>query len=135
MTRSRGTLRGLHFQIAPYAEIKLVRCINGAIWDVIVDLRIGSKTFGKWFGKELSDVNRTMMYVPAGFAHGFVSLTDESELLYLVSEYYSPTHEKTLSWSDTCVAIDWPTPVSFVSEKDNSSYSLTELLPILSQRP
>jgi dTDP-4-dehydrorhamnose 3,5-epimerase len=127
MTVKKGTVRGLHFQLSPFSEVKLVRCIGGAIWDVIVDLRTDSLTFGKWYGAELSSANRTMMYVPKGVAHGFISLTDNSELLYLVSEYYSPNFEKTLLWSDPMVGIRWPMEVFSISEKDSSGSLFSDL--------
>lgn len=113
-----ATLRGLHFQYPPNAEVKLVRCIRGAIWDVVVDLRKGSNTYGKWFGAILSDKNRTMMYVPKGFAHGFVSLESDSEILYLVSDFYEPKAEGTLIWNDPDVGIHWPIQPQILSDKD-----------------
>jgi dTDP-4-dehydrorhamnose 3,5-epimerase len=118
MTQKRGTVRGLHLQSDPYAEVKLIRCFRGAIWDVIVDLRRHSPTFGKWFGFELNESNRTMLYVPQGFAHGFISLMDESECIYLVSNYYSSSHERTLMWNDPDVGIEWPIEMTYISEKD-----------------
>ena len=117
----RGTLRGLHYQLPPKAEVKMVRCIAGAIWDVIVDLRQGSSTFGTWTALELSSSNRTMMYVPQGFAHGFFALTDDAEILYCVSEFYSPTHERTLHWNDPLHKIDWPGQPTVVSDKDQNT--------------
>lgn len=113
-----GTLRGLHFQRAPYAEVKVVRCLRGAIWDVIVDIRKDSETYGKWFGAELNSENRTMMYIPKGFAHGFVSLTDSAEIFYLVSAPYSPDFEGTLRWNDPMHGIIWPIKPKVISEKD-----------------
>jgi len=118
MSKHKGTLRGLHFQRPPKAEVKVVRCLRGAIWDVIVDLRKDSATYGKWFGTELNEENRTMMYIPIGFAHGFISLTENAEILYLVSESYSVEHENTLRWDDPFHGIQWPIKVSFISEKD-----------------
>ena len=94
LTGLKGTLRGLHYQLPPNAEVKVVRCIRGELWDVILDLRAGSSTFGKWFGAELTAENRRMMYVPRGFAHGFVTLTDDTEALYLVSAFYGPEQER-----------------------------------------
>jgi dTDP-4-dehydrorhamnose 3,5-epimerase len=120
MSKHKGTLRGLHFQRNPKAEVKVVRCISGAIWDVIVDIRKDSVTYGKWFGTELNEDNRTMMYVPRGFAHGFISLTDYAEIIYLVSEFYSAEHEGTLRWNDEFHGIRWPTEVNNISEKDKS---------------
>lgn len=125
-----GTLRGLHFQRPPHAEVKLVRCLKGGIWDVVVDLREGSETYGKWFGATLSDQNRTMMYVPKGFAHGFVSLDADSEILYLVSDFYAPDLEGTLLWNDPDVAIEWPFEPHVISEKDTQGQLLQKLDPI-----
>jgi dTDP-4-dehydrorhamnose 3,5-epimerase len=125
-----GTLRGLHFQRQPHAEVKMVRCLQGAIWDVIVDLRAGSMTFGKWFGAELTAQNRTMMYVPKGFAHGFISLQANSEILYLVSDFYSQTEEGTLLWSDQEVAIKWPMQPLQMSVKDAAAENLSNILPV-----
>jgi dTDP-4-dehydrorhamnose 3,5-epimerase len=119
-SRSRATLRGLHYQLAPAAEVKLVRCIAGTVYDVILDLRIASATFafGKHFGVELSAPNRTMIYVPQGFAHGFITLTDDTEVLYLVSTFYSPKHERGLRYNDRKFNIRWPTEPAVISSKD-----------------
>ena len=119
MNRKKGTLRGLHFQRPPKAEAKIVRCIRGGIWDVIVDIRKDSKTYGEWFGEELTAENRKMMYVPKGFAHGFISLTKDSEIIYLVTEFYSSEHEGILGWNDPFHGIVWPVQPVVVSEKDN----------------
>ena len=127
MSREVGTLRGLHFQRPPFSEAKLVRCIRGAIWDVVVDLREGSETFGKWYGHTLSDNNRTMMYVPKGCAHGFVSIEAYSEILYLVSDFYNSDSERTLIWDDSDVGIKWPISPKVISEKDQRGLKLTEL--------
>ncbi len=125
-----GTFRGLHYQRQPNAEIKLVRCLKGSIWDVVVDLRENSETFGKWFGAKLSDKNYTMMYVPKGFAHGFVSLENQTEILYLVSDFYTPNVEDALIWNDPDVAIKWPIKPKIVSDKDKSARLLKEIMPI-----
>lgn len=130
LSKNIGTLRGLHYQMEPYAEVKMVRCIQGAIWDAIVDLREESETFGKWYGAELSAENRTVMYVPKGFAHGFISLKPESEILYMVSEFYTPEAEKTLLWSDQRLAIEWPIKPELISEKDQKGQTLDELFPL-----
>ncbi len=130
MSRQQGTLRGLHFQRPPKAETKIVRCIRGAIWDVIVDIRAGSPTFGKWCGMELNESNRTMMYVPKGFAHGFQTLTDDVEILYLHSEFYSKENEGGLLYNDEGVGIEWPLAISEISERDKSHPILSELNPI-----
>lgn len=113
-----GTLRGLHYQLPPKEEVKLVRCIRGALFDVIIDVRKNSPTFGNWFGAELTAENRKMMYVPRGFAHGFISLKPETELLYFVSEFYSPEHECGVRWDDPGVQIRWPIEPSVISDKD-----------------
>jgi dTDP-4-dehydrorhamnose 3,5-epimerase len=126
MSKNVGTLRGLHLQKAPHAEVKLIRCLKGKVWDIVVDLRKESKTFGKWFGATLSDENRTMMYVPKGFAHGFVSLEPNSEILYLVSNFYAPRSEETLLWNDPDVAISWPLQPSIISDKDNNAKPLKD---------
>lgn len=126
-----GTLRGLHFQKPPHSEVKMVRCLQGAIWDVIVDLRAGSMTFGKWFGAELTAQNRTMMYVPKGFAHGFISLQPNSEILYLVSEFYSQTEEDALFWNDKEVDIAWPAQPIQISVKDAAAKNLSNISPIV----
>lgn len=120
LSGSKGTLRGLHYQLPPAAEVKVVRCVRGALWDVILDLRAGSASFGKWFGAELSAENRTMMYVPRGFAHGFVTLTDDAEAIYLVSAAYSPDNERGVRYDDPAVGIEWPLQPAEISEKDRN---------------
>jgi dTDP-4-dehydrorhamnose 3,5-epimerase len=130
LTKEVGTLRGLHYQREPNAEVKLIRCLKGAIWDVVVDLRYSSESFGKWFGAKLSDKNRTMMYVPKGFAHGFISLEPDTEILYLVSDFYTPEVEGTLIWNDLDVAINWPVAPKVISDKDQSAHSLKKIQPI-----
>jgi dTDP-4-dehydrorhamnose 3,5-epimerase len=104
----RGTVRGLHYQIAPFEEAKIVRCVHGTVWDLIIDLRPDSVTFCQWFGIELSAVNRRQLYIPKGFAHGYQTLTDYCEIFYLVSEFYSPTSERGIRWNDPRFAITWP---------------------------
>lgn len=128
-----GTLRGLHFQRPPLGETKLVRCVNGAIWDVIVDLRHSSPTFGGWYGATLSAENRTMMYVPAGFAHGCVSLSDGAEIIYTSSQPYSPTHEGCLNWADPALGIHWPVKPTRVSAKDAAAPHLRDIEPLEAQ--
>ena len=117
-SKELGTLRGLHFQQAPKAEVKLVRCIKGSIWDVVVDLRSDSETFGKWFGATLSEENRTMMYAPKGFAHGFISLSDVVEVEYKCTDIYHPEDEECLIWSDKKLDIKWPIQNPILSKKD-----------------
>ena len=117
-TSGAGVIRGMHFQQAPFCEVKLVKCVQGSIFDVIVDVRAGSPTFLQWFGAELSAENKRMMYVPAGFAHGFQSLTEHSEITYMVSDFYNKESEGGVKYDDARVNIAWPLPVSLVSDKD-----------------
>lgn len=117
-TTHAGTVRGMHFQRGADAEVKLVRCVVGAIYDVIVDMREGSETFLHWFGAELSQDNGFMMYVPMGFAHGYQALTDGATVFYMVSSYYAPEAEGGLRFDDPSLSIDWPRTVSDVSDKD-----------------
>lgn len=114
----RGTLRGLHFQEAPYEEAKLVRCTRGAIWDVIVDIRPGSPTLGRHFALVLSAEERNALYIPKGMAHGFISLEDSTEVFYQISERYSPEHARGYRWDDPTFAIPWPEPVAVISDRD-----------------
>ena len=130
MSRRKGTLRGLHYQRPPNAEAKLVRCLHGSIWDVVVDLRYESLTYGKWFGAILSEQNRTMMYVPKGFAHGFISLQSRVEILYLVSSFYFPKYEETLLWNDPDVKITWPLKPTIISRHDAFGLKLCKLKPV-----
>jgi dTDP-4-dehydrorhamnose 3,5-epimerase len=116
----RGTLRGMHFQVSPHAEAKVVRCTQGAIWDVIIDLRTDSPTRYRWFGVELSARTRRALYVPEGFAHGFQTLVDESEVLYLMSEFYHPECARGVRWDDPRFGIPWPLPDPVVSARDNA---------------
>lgn len=118
LSAERGTLRGLHYQLPPKAETKLVRCIRGSLWDVILDLRPESPTFGSWFGAELSAENRRMMLVPKGFAHGFVTLSDDTEAFYFVDEFYAPDLERGIRWNDPRFAVDWPVAPAVISDKD-----------------
>lgn len=126
LSRKKGTLRGLHFQYPPSNEAKLIRCLKGAIWDVIVDIRRDSDTYGKWAGLELSEENRAMMYAPNGFAHGFISLTDDAEILYMVSSKYSPESEGTLRWDDPFHGIEWPLKPVQISDKDRNAEDWNE---------
>lgn len=115
-----GTLRGMHLQRPPTEESKLVRCIRGALFDVVVDLRPGSLTYLRWAGVELTAENRKALYVPRGCAHGFQTLVDDTEALYDVSAFYAPETEDGMHHADPAVAIDWPLPVSEISEKDQN---------------
>ncbi len=118
LTGSKGTLRGLHYQLPPAAEVKVVRVVNGAIWDVVVDLRPSSPTYRQWYGAELNEDNRLMMYVPRGFGHGFVTLTDSTETIYLMSAPYAPEAERGLRWNDPAIGINWPVEPIEMSNKD-----------------
>ena len=118
LTRKRGAVRGMHFQHPPKAEIKMVKCLRGSVFDVIVDLRRDSDTLLQWYGEILSDDNIKMMYVPEGFAHGFQTLEEKTELLYLHTEFYSPEHEGGVRYNDPRLNISWPVEVTEVSEKD-----------------
>lgn len=115
---SIGTIRGMHYQKAPYQETKLVRCTRGGKFDVIIDLRPKSPTFKRWFGIELTADNYRMLYVPYGFAHGFQTLREDTEVIYLMSEVYNPEAEVGLRYNDPTIGIEWPLPVTAVSEND-----------------
>ena len=117
-TRRRGTIRGMHFQRAPRAEAKLVRCTRGTIADVILDLRPGSPTYKRWQRFELSDTDRIALYIPEGLAHGFQALTDDAEVLYQMSEFYSPEHAAGVRWNDPAFGISWPLSDPILSPKD-----------------
>ncbi len=120
LSAKKGTLRGMHYQLDPHAEVKVVRCIKGRLWDVILDIRPNSPTFGQWFGAELSAENRRMMYVPKGFAHGFITLEDDTEAFYLVSAYYAPEFERGIRWNDPKFNIQWPIEPQVISDKDRN---------------
>lgn len=107
-SRPRGTLRGLHYQAPPHAQAKLVRCSAGAVWDVAVDVRRGSPTYGRWHGAELSALNGAQYFIPAGFLHGFVTLTDDAEVQYKCSDYYAPDADGAVRWDSPALAIGWP---------------------------
>jgi len=113
-----GTLRGLHYQRDPYAEARIVSCAHGSVFDVAVDVRPDSPTYLQWFGTELSSENRRMLHIPAGFAHGYQTLEDDTSLLYLASEFYTPDSEAGLRYNDPAIGIDWPLPVASISDKD-----------------
>jgi dTDP-4-dehydrorhamnose 3,5-epimerase len=116
----RGTLRGLHFQAEPHPEGKLVSCTRGAAFDVAVDLREGSPTYGKWTAVELDAGSHRTVYIPAGVAHGFQTLEDNTELLYLISEYYEPKLQRGIRWDDPTLAIEWPLEPTAISDRDRS---------------
>lgn len=117
-TIKKGTIRGMHFQLAPFAEIKLVRCIAGSVFDVIIDLRKDSPTFLKWYGTELSARNKKMFYIAEGFSHGFQTLTNDCELLYHHSEFYNAKADTGIRYNDGLVNIEWPLSVTEISERD-----------------
>jgi dTDP-4-dehydrorhamnose 3,5-epimerase len=119
LSAAKGTLRGLHFQSPPHAQSKLVRCIAGTIWDVAVDVRAGSPTYGKWVGAELTATGGEQLYVPIGYAHGFLTLTDNAEVAYKTSNYYAPECDGGIIWNDPGIAVEWP---------------ITDLDPILSDK-
>ena len=118
--KKKGTLRGMHYQIAPQAEVKLVRCTRGAIHDVIIDLRPESPTFKQWLAAELSSENHRMLYVPEGFAHGYLALEDRTEVIYQVSAFYHPQSERGIRWNDPAFGIEWPLAIAVISIKDLS---------------
>lgn len=118
ITNKKGTIRGLHFQYEPYSEVKMVKCIRGKIFDTVVDIRKNSKTFLKTFSIELSSTNQKMLYIPKGFAHGFQTLEDDTELLYLHSSIYTPSDEGALNVSDPLLSIDWPLDIINISKRD-----------------
>jgi len=120
LSATRGTLRGMHYQLAPKSETKLVRCIRGELYDVVLDLRRDSPTFGASFGAALSAENRRMMYVPKGCAHGFITMTDATEALYFVDEFYAPDRERGVRWNDPRFAITWPAEPVVISDKDRN---------------
>ena len=120
LTKQRGALRGMHFQYPPRAEIKIVKCLNGSVFDVIIDLHKGSPTFLEWYGEILSTKNMKMIYIPKGFAHGFQTLEDNCELLYLHTEFYSPGHEGGIRYDDPMVNVSWPLRITDISEKDRN---------------
>ncbi len=120
VTRHRGTVRGMHLQLPPHGEAKLVRCLRGAVWDVVVDLRPSSPTFLQWEGVELSLENRKMLYVPEGCAHGYQALADDSEVFYLVSAFYAPEAERGIRPDDPALGVEWPLPVEGLSPKDRT---------------
>ena len=123
-----GIIRGLHFQFPPFSETKLVRCIRGTILDVFVDLRSGTPTLGQWDSIELSEENKKLIIIPRGFAHGFCTLSEVSEVLYKVDNVYSRDHESGLLWNDPDLAIEWPTKQPVLSAKDERNQTLKEFI-------
>lgn len=126
-SEKKGTLRGLHFQAPPYAQAKLIRVVSGKILDVIVDLRRDSETFGKWESFELSAENFQMLFVPRGFAHGFITLEDDTEVLYKADNFYEPESEGGIAWNDSDLKINWPIENPILSERDSKWPNLKNL--------
>jgi dTDP-4-dehydrorhamnose 3,5-epimerase len=118
--KKKGTLRGMHMQLAPFEETKLVRCTRGAIYDVIIDMRHNSETFKQWIGVELTADSYRMLYVPEGFAHGFITLEDNTDVTYQVTQFYTPGAEKGYRWNDPAFNIQWPIEPILISEKDQA---------------
>jgi dTDP-4-dehydrorhamnose 3,5-epimerase len=114
----KGTLRGMHYQREPHSEVKVVRCIKGIIWDVIIDIRPDSPTYRRWQNFELSSARGDQLYIPKGFAHGFLTLSDDVEVNYLISEFYSPQSARGIRYNDQTFDITWPAPITEISEKD-----------------
>lgn len=127
LSRHAGTLRGMHYQRAPYREDKLVRCTKGALYDVIVDMRPDSPTYLDWLGVELTAENYKMLFVPKGFAHGFITFEDDTEAFYQVTQFYAPDYEEGLRYDDPAIGIEWPREVRVISEKDQSWPYLEEV--------
>lgn len=124
----KNVLRGLHYQVSPKAQGKLVRVVQGEVFDVAVDIRRSSKTFGQWLGLILSADNKTQLWIPPGFAHGFVTLTDSAEFLYKTTDYYSPEHERCIAWNDSKIGIKWPlTAEPQLSSKDQQGVALSSI--------
>lgn len=127
-SEGKGIIRGLHFQLPPFSETKMVRCINGGILDVFVDLRKDSETFGQWECVELSAENKKIIFIPRGFAHGFYTLTDISEVVYKVDNFYSKENERGLLWNDSEINIEWPINNPILSEKDKNNLTFQEFI-------
>lgn len=129
LCRRKGTIRGLHYQIAPHREAKYLRCISGAVFDVVVDIRKDSPTYGRWSSLELTAQNRRAVYLPPGVAHAFQALSDDAEVLYFASSFYAPSFERGIRWNDPAFNIDWPVREVIVSDKDASwpDYQLQEV--------
>lgn len=127
-TEKKGTIRGLHFQMPPYCETKLIRCVKGSVLDVFVDVRLNSNTFGKWDSVVLSEENKKMAFIPKGFAHGFCSLTDVSEVVYKVDNIFKPENEIGIIWNDYDININWNIENPVLSEKDKKNITLKEFV-------
>lgn len=124
---AKGTLRGLHYQLEPRSQTKLVRCTSGAIFDVAVDIRKNSPTYGQWYGIELTPTNKKQLLISKGFAHGFLTLTENTEVQYKVDEFYSPNHDRSILWNDSEININWPlNELPILSDKDMKAVLLKE---------
>ncbi len=123
--RRKGTLRGMHYQVAPFEETKLVRCTAGSLYDVAVDIRADSPTFGRHVGVELTGANRRMLYVPGGCAHGFLTLEDDTEVSYQMSAVYSAGHARGFRWNDALFDVHWPAPIEVISDRDRTYADFT----------
>lgn len=134
---ARGTLRGMHFQRSPHEEVKVVTCVKGEVWDVVLDLRPDSPTFRRWEGFNLTAENRRRIYIPKGFAHGFQTLSDDTEVSYLISAPYRPEAASGVRYDDPAFAIEWPLPVAAISDKDRSwpGFSDFQLQDLLQRQP
>lgn len=119
-TRKKGTIRGIHFQRKPYEEAKIVQCLKGRVYDIVIDLRKNSLTYGKWHAEMLDSTNRKVIFIPKGFAHGFQTIEDNTEVLYLMSSEYSSSHSSGIRWDDPFFKINWPEKPSFIAEKDKN---------------
>ena len=124
-TKKKGTIRGLHYQIHPYEETKIILCTKGSVFDVIIDLRSDSATYKKWVFHNLSSEDYKMLFIPEGFAHGFQTLEDNTEIFYQVSQFYTPSAERGIRWDDPLFNIDWPIKKKVISQKDNSYEDFT----------
>jgi dTDP-4-dehydrorhamnose 3,5-epimerase len=120
LTLQKGTIRGMHYQVPPNSEIKLIRCVRGNVYDVIIDIRSGSTTFLNYFAVELNEDNMKMIYVPEGFAHGFQTLENNTQLIYHHTQFYSPQHERGIRYNDPVIAVEWPLEPMNVTEKDKN---------------
>ena len=127
---SKGVLRGMHYQKEPNAQCKLVRVIQGEVFDVVVDIRKSSHTFGKWVGEILSSENRKQLWIPEGFAHGFLTLSDNAEFLYKATSFYNVNYERCLLWNDKDLNINWPTKNPNLSEKDQQAHSFRDIMHV-----
>jgi dTDP-4-dehydrorhamnose 3,5-epimerase len=125
--KKKGTIRGMHYQSKPYEETKIIRCTKGAIYDVIIDLRPNSLTFKEWFATELTENNHKILYIPKGFAHGYQTMEDNSEVSYQVSQYYNANYSEGVRWNDKTFEIKWPLEVTSISQKDLTSSFFSKL--------